>query len=149
MTQGDWLAILAQITPAAPDDPDGALFGPLPMPSVAGLPAWRGGGAPMLDPSRLLWDRAETAAPGLGVRVLVALPDCAPAALRLAAAAAERGVMPVILTALADSGFERFGFRVERLFGESAAERRMVEAELAAFWNLAIIIDAADITALG
>lgn len=149
MTQDDWLAILAQITPSGPDDPDGDLFGAAPATAGPGLPEWRGGAAPGLTPSRHLWARAEGAAAGLGVRVLTALPDCAPAALRLAAAAAERGVMPVILSAVADSGFERFGFRVERVFGESAAEREAAEAEIAAFWTLAIIIDAADIAALG
>lgn len=149
MTQGDWLAILAQITPLGPDDPDGDLFGATPLPAGSGLPEWRGGDGPPLAPSRLLWERAEGAAAGLGVRVLAAPGDCAPAALRLAAAAAERGVMPVILSAVADSGFERYGFRVERLFGDSPAERVAAEAELAAFWNLAIVIDAADIAALG
>ena len=149
MTQADWLMVLAQITPAAPDDPDGDLFGAEPASAGSGLPEWRGGNAPLLTPSRFLWERAEGAAAGLGVRVLAALPDCAPAALRLAAAVVERGVMPVVLSAVADSGFERYGFRVERLFGETAAERAAVEAELAAFWNLAIVIDAADIAALG
>ena len=36
-------------------------------------------------------------------------------ALRLAAAAVERGVVPIILSPLPRTGFEPYGFRVERL----------------------------------
>ena len=68
--------------------------------------------------------------------------------MRLAAVALERGVTPIILSALDMSGFERFGFRVERLPAQPA-ERATAEAELARVWDLSIIIDADEIGLLG
>jgi hypothetical protein len=72
------------------------------------------------------------------------LPDPGAAALRLAAVAVERGIMPVILSTIDMSGFERFGFRVERLPAEPAL-RAEAERELIRFWDLSLIIDAEDI----
>jgi hypothetical protein len=102
-----------------------------------------------LPPSRLLWRLADTRWSSIGVRVDAPLPDPAALALRLAAAAVERQVLPVILTTLDRSGLERFGFRTERVTGKAEADRLACEAELARFWNLAIIIDAADVSLLG
>ena len=56
---------------------------------------------------------------------------------------------PIILTALDQTGFERFGFRIERFLPGPGADRAAWEAEMTAFWQLAIIIDAADVAALG
>jgi len=149
MSGVDWLAVLAQIVPAAPDEPDGDLFAGAASGPAGGVPAWRGAAAPLAPPSRALWHRAPGGPAGIGVRVTAAPADGIAAALRLAAAAAERGLMPVILSAVDDSGFERFGFRVERLYGATEAERAAVEAELVALWDLAIVVDVADILRLG
>ena len=46
------------------------------------------------------------------------------------------------------TGFERFGFRVERIGGDTPEEIERTEQQLARFWNLAIIIDAADMALL-
>jgi hypothetical protein len=77
------------------------------------------------------------------------LADATRTALRLASAALERGVTPIILTTLDASGFERFGFRVERFLPGPGADRTAWEAEMTAFWSLALVIDASDVAALG
>jgi hypothetical protein len=62
--------------------------------------------------------------------------------------AVQKGVDPIILSAIGRTGFERWGFRVERLPPDPSA-RAQAEAELAAFWGIAVIIDAEDVAALG
>ncbi len=143
MTPDAWLAILSRITRAEPIDLDA----PAATPTGGVLAgAWPEGALP---PSPRLWDRAEDGVSYLGIRVDAPLADVARAALRLAAAALERGVVPVILTSLPNSGFERFGFRVERFVAGTPAERALWEAEMTSFWNLALIVDAQDVAKLG
>lgn len=143
MTPDHWLAVLSRIVPGEPLGLDPADAGP---PSGAGLAGWDADAPP---PSPRLWDRDESGASWIGVRVDAPLADPARAALRLASAALERGVTPVILTSLDVSGFERFGFRVERFLPGPGADRDAWEAEMTAFWSLALVIDAADVAALG
>jgi hypothetical protein len=99
-------------------------------------------------PSAQLWARGEPLVSYIGIRVQSPLADCTHAAMRLAGAALERRVVPVILTTLPSSGFERFGFRVERVGGTTQQEIERAEQQLARFWNLVIIIDAADMDLL-
>lgn len=141
MTQGQWLSVLARIAPGEPLDLDMSKDG-----AGGALPAWEPG---MPPPSPRLWERAELDISYIGIRVDRPVANQGHVALKLAAAALERGVTPVILTSLDSSGFERFGFRVERFVGASAADRAAWEAEMSAFWSFALIIDAADVTALG
>lgn len=136
-----WAAILSRIGHALPvdlDSPDHSNRAPT-LPVSAGQP----------PPAAVLWNPGEGAVSYLGIRLRAPLADCAGAAARLAAAAMERGVVPVILSTLDISGFERFGFRVERIAGMTEAERAACEAQIARFWQLAIIIDAGDIGRLG
>ncbi|MCB2117213.1 MAG: hypothetical protein KDE00_13175 [Rhodobacteraceae bacterium] len=142
MTPDHWLAILSRLTPETAIDLD-----PAPeVPAGQGLPGWPEDGIPV---SARLWERCETGASYLGVRLDEPIAEPEGAALRLAAAALERGVAPIILTALDQTGFERFGFRIERFLPGPGADRAAWEAEMTAFWQLAIIIDAADVAALG
>ncbi|OYX42339.1 MAG: hypothetical protein B7Z02_12420 [Rhodobacterales bacterium 32-67-9] len=144
MTPDHWLSVLARITPAGPVDLDAGE-----APSVrrgTGLGGWP---SDLPPPSPRLWDREDTGATYLGIRIDAPLPDPARTALRLAAAALERGVTPIILTSHAQCGFERFGFRVERFVPGVGADRAAWEAEMTAFWSLALIIDATDVAALG
>lgn len=150
MTKADWLDLLARISPHEPADVNGIGT------TTPGAPARRDEPLPdadremgILPPSSRLWHRHDDRQAGLGVRVTRPIADCAAAALRLGSVALERGVMPVILTTLPDCGFERFGFRIERLSDGSADQRRTEEAELSRFWSLAIIIDADDIALIG
>ena len=132
--------ILARLQDAAPVDLDRMLDAP--------GAATKGATLVTADPIALspaLWSHAEGWA-CLGIRVTTPLPDVTSLARRLAATALERGIFPVILTTLDQSGFERFGFRVERLTEAGCAGE---EAELAGFWNFALILDADDLMLMG
>ena len=132
--------ILARLQDAAPVDLDRMLDAP--------GAATQGATLATADPIALspaLWSHAEGWA-CLGIRVTTPLPDVTSLARRLAATALERGIFPVILTTLDQSGFERFGFRVERLTEAGCAGE---EAELAGFWNFALILDADDLMLMG
>lgn len=140
MMQADWLQLLARITPAAPWNLDDA-------PSPTGRGHCRAEAADSPPPAAI-WPRRATGG-AIGIRVTTPLKDVASAAARLAAAAVERDVTPVILTPLPLSGFEQFGFRVERLPDGPAATVEAIEAELTQLWALALIVNAEDIVHLG
>lgn len=144
MTPDHWLAVLSRIAPGEPIDLDGG--DGVPAHGGVGLAAWDTAGTPA---SPRLWARPDTGASYLGIRVDAPLADPTRTALRLAAAALERGVTPIILSSIDNPGFERFGFRVERFVAGPGADRAAWEAEMIAFWALALIIDAADVAALG
>jgi hypothetical protein len=77
----------------------------------------------------------------VGLRAPAGAPgDVADRAMRLAAFAAERDVEVVILTESDRSGFERFGFRVERIAGETPAARAACEDQIRRFWNLDLVL---------
>lgn len=106
-------------------------------------------GAEGAPPSARLFPRPAGAAPAICVRLLAAPEDPVPLALRLAEAAVERGVMPVILSAVSPCGLEAFGFRIERIPAGPPEVREAVEREIARFWNAAIVIDGAEVAAFG
>lgn len=143
MTREDyWLDAMARIGCEAPLDLDAeAPSAPVPQTDAASAPA--------RAPSTLLWPKANEGWSFIGVRVTELPDDPAHLASRLAAAAIERNVVPILLTSLPRSGFERFGFRTERLRDPADPDASQVEAELAAFWDLAIIIDLAEVLRLG
>lgn len=144
MSDADWLLVLSRLSPEPAQDIDGDLFSrPGATPGMAEL---RGDCTAGTGSARL-WEAPDIAWTRFGVRVLEPLAEPVQLAARLASAAIERKVVPVILTTLAVSGFERFGFRVERL-PDDAEERARCEAELTAFWNLALILDARDVAVL-
>lgn len=76
----------------------------------------------------------------VGVRVRDAPADAADLAVQLGTFALERDVEVVVLSHLDYSGLERFGFRTERISGETEAARNRCERQLASFWNLEVII---------
>ena len=118
MTDERWFDVIARMTPDEPLDLDAVLFdvsASADPGEVAPL-----GRAETMAPSARLWERDE-ALSHIGIRVTQAHPDALELAFRLASAAAERGVVPIILSPLERTGFERFGFRVERLPSGSAA----------------------------
>ncbi|TCP41825.1 hypothetical protein [Rhodovulum marinum] len=142
-----WSAILARITPARPEDIDDLILdGHPPRPRGKMLAP-----AGQVPPSAALWarDAQDETLSRIGIRITRPLADPARAALRLAAVAVERRVIPVILSRLDASGFERLGFRVERVPPDDEAAALATEAELKKFWNLAIIVDGRDIDILG
>ena len=66
--------------------------------------------------------------------------DVVDRAMRLAAFATERDVDVVILAEADRSGFERFGFRVERIAGATSEERAACEDQIRRFWNIDLIL---------
>ena len=113
-----WLAVLSRITPFVPDDLDAVI---MPDSPTAAAPdgVFLASIAPAPTPSSRLWDRVENEQSYLGIRLTAPHPNAAEAAIRLASAALERGIVPIILSRIDTSGFERFGFRVERVTGVS------------------------------
>ena len=99
-----WLEVLQRIAGTAPLDLDAVVLGGALPQAAAAVPH----GAGTLPPSPRLWERGEEETAAIGIRVLNPLPDPGAVAQRLAAAAVERRITPVILSALPDSGFERF-----------------------------------------
>jgi hypothetical protein len=144
MTRDVWFEVMARLAEVPPTDLDhilapetGAAQTPVP-PTIA---------APAVPPSPLLWDREEGVS-WIGVRVDRPPRDVRATALRLAAAAAERRVVPVILSALPRTGFEQFGFRVERLPDGPPEAVAAFEAELCAFWDMPLVLALEDIEGL-
>lgn len=140
-----WLDVISRITTDEPINLDELLFGEEPEEQSSMVAATDEG---YIKPSKTLWKNAGASQSYIGIRVNKRLTDYTDAALKLASVALERGVAPIILTTLPDSGFEQFGFRVERLIYNNTADCIAQEQELMQFWNLAIIIDMAQIAAL-
>jgi hypothetical protein len=144
-TDDQWLEIIQNITSQAPVDLDPVIFSKRAHDLPGAFPA----PFQLEDlPSATLWSRPMDGTSYIGLRVRTAIADVAPIAMRLAAAAIERKVIPIILSTQGRSGFERFGFRCELVYGSNESEFSACEAELARFWNLAIVIDAADVAFL-
>lgn len=145
MSDSHWLHLLTRVTSGLPHDYDAEFF-----PTVSQqAPAYPTTNLPDLPMSEKLWEPVAGEQTYIGIRVTRPVDDVAQMAVRLASAAVERRICPVILTGLASSGFESYGFRIERLPAGPSELRAAFEAELAAFWGLALVIDAEDILALG
>ncbi|MCY1126105.1 hypothetical protein OU426_04495 [Frigidibacter sp. RF13] len=144
MSDRDLHFLLARLTPNAPIDLDGTSDK---AQAVRGLD--HRSTEASRAPSARIWTRTSPARPVLGIRVTAPLPDPASTAARITAAAIERDLTPVILCALPYSGLEPFGFRVERLSPGAAADQALEEAELVRFWDMVMVIDAADMADLG
>ncbi len=140
MSGHDWHVILARISPREPLDLDQTVLATEAAPArgQALIPAATGAAPPAR-----LWQRPDAGRVAIGVRVTRPIADPAATATRLAAAAIERGMLPVILSALPLCGLEQFGFRVERLTDPGQ------EAALVQFWDMALVIDAAEIELFG
>ena len=79
--------------------------------------------------------------PAIGVQVAAhATSDPVGLAAQLAALALEKECEIVVIAEQNLSGFERFGFRTERLAGETDDEKAACLSQIRAFWNLDIII---------
>ncbi len=146
MSDDIWSDIAARLSPSAPVDLDALLPQDRPRPG-----GWleREVGAGWVAPARAIWASRPGGAATIGVRVTGELDNVARTAARLVAIATERNVTPIIFTTLASCGLERFGFRVERLSGANARQQAVCEAELMSFWDIVIVIDAAQIGSLG
>jgi hypothetical protein len=142
MTVAHWLQVLSRITGDQPLDLDVLVFPDAPAADPASPRHLPPRDAGTLPPPAALWPLGEDAASCIGVRVTGAVPDLPGTAMRLASAAIERKVIPIILSHIGQSGFEQYGFRVERIHASAPGDIVRQEAEIAAFWDLAIIVDA-------
>lgn len=136
MDMARWTAILARIDPRDADDIEDIARPFDPRAETPGRDLF-----PELDacpPRRAAFRRADGVAIGLGVDEPAA--DAADRAMRLAAFAIERDVEVVILAACDRSGFERFGFRVERVSGATETARAACEAQIRRFWNIDLLL---------
>jgi hypothetical protein len=142
MNDPRWLDVIARLSADDPTDLDPVL-GPAPAPPPA---PHRPPDAPAILSARL-WTR-NPARSYIGILVSQPPADIRSAALRLAAAAVERGVVPIILSALPRTGFEPYGFRVERLPAGPPEARALHEDELRRFWDMALVFDLAEVDRL-
>lgn len=144
MTRERWLDVIARLSAEEPVDLDPVLSGAAPLPPGDAPPD---AGAPAVLSAKL-WARDDTVS-CIGVRIDRPPEDPRRLALRLAAAAVERGVVPVILSTLPRTGLEQFGFRVERLPEGPPEAQALCEAELRKFWDIAIVVSVSDVERLG
>ena len=145
MNRDYWSAVIGRIVPNVPLDIDADVFGDSAAPDPVPGPVPTGA---VRRPSMRLLHTREPGAASIGIRLTRPPRDVARLAFHLAAMACEKGVDPVILSLCGPTGFETFGFRVERLPRDPAAGAQ-AEADLAALWGIAIIVDAEDIALLG
>ncbi len=117
LTEDYWQAVISQLRSTVPVDLDDLVD--TPSRADRGTAAadassvWVPPFGNAMDAGRLM------PGPTIGVRVSRPVEDPVVVALRLASAAVERHVVPIMLTPLARSGFERFGLRTERIGGSN------------------------------
>jgi len=146
MNSDDWRGVLARISGSKPVDLDPLLFAD--CDGTTGIPVESPATSDLTRLSKKLFTKKDTTLSYIGIKVTQAGSDHTKTAIRLAAAALEKGVVPIILTTLNESGFERFGFRVERLAGKTEQELSLQQEQLVAFWDIAIVVNVADATLL-
>lgn len=97
--------------------------------------------------SPALWARPEGELSYIGIRVTAPIEQTHALAADLAALAVERQIIPVFLSRIGQCGMQQFGFRVEMVGGTDEDQRQACEDQLTRLWNLAMIVDAADVSA--
>ena len=136
MNTDHWTRVMGLITPAAPVDLDDVLEPLDPRRAKAGT-------------TRFPEDIPDVALPVgfangdtvcFGARITKDTPDRIRLAMNLAQMAAEKGAEPIILSHVGTCGLERFGFRVERIAGDSEEARATAEAQAIRFWNIVLVI---------
>ncbi|WP_170330819.1 hypothetical protein [Ruegeria arenilitoris] len=140
MTDTFWYEIFGRTSPKQPVQLD-ALVADNHTPNPRGKVVFPEMG---IVPSVALWEREAGSPVHIGIRILEPPKSVHNVSRLLAAAALEREVFPVILSRIDYSGFEQFGFRVERIPDEPVAAQA-AEEEIRKFWELAIIIDGSEI----
>jgi hypothetical protein len=136
MDPKQWSAILSRIGPQDADDLNGLLARFDPRQTAAGRDIFPLPEA-VLMPQTALKRRDAVC---VGVRVTGAEASASDRAMLLAAFACERDVQIVVLSEAERSGLERFGFRVERVSGDSPETRAACEEQIRRFWNLDLIL---------
>jgi len=137
----DWVNMIVRGSVACPEDIDDLLAPTNPL-------AQKKSGHVIFQNSieqTLARDPAEVTRPTITVVLDDAkarIPDAKSAnmAMRYAALAVEKECELVVLTHQNNSGFERFGFRVERIAGRTKTQRQACVDQLLQFWGAEIVI---------
>jgi hypothetical protein len=136
MDTTQWSAILSRIGPQEADDLD-ALLAPFDArQGILGRDIFPLPEAVLMPQAAL--KRADAVC--VGLRAAPGDDTAADRAMRIAAFAIERDVEIVVLSETDHSGFERFGFRVERIAGDRPEARAACEDQIRRFWNLDLVL---------
>lgn len=131
-----WLGIIDAISPRAPESLDSLVApfdaqaprkGRLLFPSAAAGPC---------PPYEIKDEETVT----FGARITDQTKDPIALAVSLAQMSLEKGAEAIILSHVDTPVLDRFGIRVERVGGETEAERAACEAQLIRFWNIVFVI---------
>ena len=136
MDPTQWNTILSRIGPHEADDLDDLLRRFDPRASDGGRDVFPLPEAVLMPQSTLKRQDAVC----VGLRAPAANPTTVDRAMRLAAFAIEREVQIVVLNESDRSGMESFGFRVERIAGDTEEARATCEDQLRRFWNLDLVL---------
>jgi len=136
MTGKQDFAPISRLTCARPDDLDDLLSGYDPRARKSGqdlAPCQRPAALPQLK-----FVRNDA----IAVAVMVTSPIDHPAdvALRLGSLAIEQDVEVIVFCTLDYSGLERFGFRTEKVAGETETQRDACLDQLRQFWNIELTL---------
>ncbi len=146
MNQEHWVSIINRVTAFQPLDLDDDIrkFAPLSNSAASSHMLCGENG----KQSAYLWQHDNPNGAFLGVRIKQFPDDIAQLAISLASLAIEKQLYPIILTTLDDTGLQQYGFRVERIAGETPLEITQCEREFTAFWGLVVIVDLDQITTM-
>lgn len=136
MADQGYSEIICRITPALPSDIDDIVLKAMPTHTVPGRDIFPA----TMNIALLRQEQTSESLVILGIRIKNSLEDPADLAMRLACLAIEKDVLIVVLNYLDYCGLERFGFRVERVSGQTEAEKIICEDDIRNFWNIAMII---------
>jgi hypothetical protein len=136
MDPKQWNALVSRIGPHDADDLD-ALLAPFDQRRGGGRDVFPAPEAVLMPNAAL--KRADAVCVGLRASTTDA-SDAADRAMRLAAFAIERDVEIVVLSETDRSGLERFGFRIERIAGDTPEARAACEDQIRRFWNLDLVL---------
>ena len=132
----DWTAIISRISRAEADDLDELTSSHDPRSGPVGRDIFPEIEAVLMPQVR--FKRADAVCVGFSVRE--ELPDAPDRAMRLAAMALERDVEVIVLAGSNLIGLERFGFRTERIAGDTETARAACEDQVRRFWNLDLVL---------
>jgi hypothetical protein len=138
MTGKNSFATINRLTRAQPEDLDRLLCGFDPRARPPGQDIAPCPGPVLLPPLKLARDDAIA----VGVALSAPVGDPADVAFRLSALAIEQDVEVIVLSMPDYSGIERFGFRTEKVAGETEAERDACRDQLRQFWGIELTLPA-------
>jgi hypothetical protein len=133
-----WADILARITPYVPENVDDITSG---FDARIRKGAQAGTGVMAIGHEICKDMPFQTEQMGaIGFRITQERADITQVALHLANLAMEHEVEVVVLNHLDYCGLERFGFRCERITGQTDAERDACEEEIRRFWGIDLVL---------